>query len=159
MERKIDKIIRKAKCIKVFLKNNKNIDNVIASLESYRDNIGELPDERIFYIGYCRHSTWRDNFNCDIMWYDNRINKEGYDRNIKGIKAIEFTTHIRKTVINDTHEVTFIALPPEIQGSHIADAVFDVQNFKITDVELMNILIDSGFKLTTQEPKFVGEFD
>lgn len=158
MEKKIDKIIRKAKCIKAFLKDNKNIDNVIASLESYRDNIGELPDEKVFYIGYDTKYTWHDKFHNNIMWC-NRAVTEHYENGVIGIKAIEFTTHIRKTVIDNMEGVYVTALPPETIVSHIADSVFDIQNFKITNVELMNILIDSGFKLTTKEPKFVGEFD
>lgn len=159
MEKKIDKIIRKAKCIKAFLKDNKNIDNVIASLESYRDNIGELPDEKVFYIGYKIQYTWHEHFHNNIMWCNHNVNKEYHDNDVIGIKAIEFTTHIRETVIDNMEGVYATALPPETIVSHIADSVFDIQNFKITNVELMNILIDSGFKLTTKELKFVGEFD
>ena len=54
MEKRIDKIIKKARIIKECLiaekKKTGNIDGLIKSLESYRDNIGDIPLEKDYFF-------------------------------------------------------------------------------------------------------------
>ena len=159
MDQRIDKIIKKAKCIKNFIGDNDNINRLITSLESYKENIGELPEEKMFYIGYKPYVTG-EHFHGNTMM-SNHISKSGDSFKVIGIKAVEFTSHIRKTVLSDMNlnRVWICSLPPEITGGHIADAVFDVQNFKISDITLMNMLIDHGFRPKVKNPDFIGQFD
>lgn len=53
--KRIDKIIKKAECVKKYLTNNDkemgNIENLIKSLESFRDNVGDIGPEKVFIIG------------------------------------------------------------------------------------------------------------
>ena len=56
--KRIDKIIKKAECIKKYLTDNDkemgDIENLIKSLESYRDNVGDIGPEKMFWLSFKR---------------------------------------------------------------------------------------------------------
>ena len=158
---RIDKIVKKAECIKNYLKNNNkplgNIDGLIKCLISYRDNVGEIPTEKMFHLVTANYFS-----NENIPLYDLT---ETFEDNqyvsdklyVTGFKCIEFTSYIRSKIIK--YPGRFFFIPPEILEEHIADAVFDVQSFKVDNVLLSTELINAGFRPNKMEVKFVRDFD
>lgn len=50
-------------------------------------------------------------------------------------------------------------MPPMVLGSHVADAVFDVQTFPVDDVALSVELINAGFRPTKTNARWVCDFE
>ena len=172
MER-INKIIKKAECIKHYLektdKDKGNIEGLIESLTSYRNNVGELPTEKMFIFsidGNCGPFMDRDNFPVIINLYNwENVYSTSKVQNV-GIKLIEFTSYISQklfqglyNVHNHTSIEGFYSIPPMVLEEHIADAVFDVQTFKVNDVMLSTELINNGFRPIKTDIKFVCDFE
>ena len=72
MSKRIEKIIKKAECIKNYLQkrneNAGNIDGLIKSLITYRDNIGDIPNNKRFYITMNNHA-YNDRLNWETcIW-------------------------------------------------------------------------------------------
>lgn len=171
--KRIDKIIKKAECIKHYLeKTNKdkgNIDDLIKSLISYRDNVGELPTEKMFIFsidGDCGPFMDRDNFPVIKNLYNwENVYATSKVQNV-GIKLIEFTSYISQKLFKNLYNVHnynsiegFYSIPPMVLEEHIADAVFDVQTFKVNDVMLSTELINNGFRPIKTDIKFVCDFE
>lgn len=165
MEKRIDKIIKKAQIIREYLstenKEMGNVDGLIKSLESYRDNIGDISQERLFTFR-CLGKDIMD----DLPYIS--INDEPYHRltnylceNILGIRLISFTLHIYDVISRTRHFTDIVTFPNIIElDNNIADAVFDIQTTSINgSIELMTKLIEGGFKPNTTRPKFVCDFD
>lgn len=167
MSKRIEKIIKKAECIKNYLQKRKkdagNIDGLIKSLITYRDNIGDIPNNKRFYITMNNHAydgrlnwetcIWEPPFKLDNRRYISILDEV---RAI-AVECIDFTAHIRKTLIKDTGDGVFYSMPPEADNN-IADAVFDVQTFKV-DVFLSNELINAGLRPTKTDVRFVCDFE
>lgn len=172
MER-INKIIKKALCIKNYLeKTNQdkgNIDGLIKSLISYRDNIGELPTEKMFIFSIDSHSgpfIDKDNFPVIINPYNWKNVYSTATVQNEGIKLIEFTSYILQKLFPNLYNAQnyhpiegFYSIPPITLEEHIADAVFDVQTFKVNDVMLSTELINNNFRLIKTDIKFVCDFE
>lgn len=166
MTPRIDKIIKKAECIKKYLESNNkesgNIDGLIKSLITYRDNIGDIPSDKRFYITMNNHAyTGRLNWETCILEPPFKLDTRRYISILNEVRAvtvkcIDFTAHIRETLITDNDWGVFYSMPPEADNN-IADAVFDVQNFKV-DVFLSTELINAGFRPTTTDVRFVKDF-
>ena len=172
MER-INKIIKKAVCIKNYLeKTNQdkgNIDGLIKSLESYRDNVGEIPPEKLFIFSV-RGSSGpfidRKNFPVIINLYNWKNVYSTSQVQNEGIKLVEFTSYISQKLFpnlynrQDEHAIEgFYSIPPMVLEEHIADAVFDVQTFKVDNVLLSTELINAGLLPTKTNVKFVCDFE
>lgn len=159
---KIDKIIKKAECIKNYLKNNNkplgNIDGLIKSLISYRDNVGDIPAEKMFHLVTKDHISEEENiplYDLTKTFEDNRY--VSFRLYVTGVKCIEFTSYIRSKIIRYPSRI--FSIPPEILEEHIADAVFDVQSFKVDDVLLSTELINVGLRPTKTDIRFVCDFE
>lgn len=165
MEQRIDKIIKKAQIIREYLstenKEMGNVDGLIKSLESYRDNIGDISQERLFTFR-CLGKDIMD----DLPYIS--INDEPYHRltnclceNILGIRLISFTLHIYDVISKTRHSTDILTFPNIIElDNNIADAVFDIQSYPIKDnTVLMTKLIEGGFKPTTTDIKYVCDFE
>lgn len=169
MTPRIDKIIKKAECIKSYLENNNkdagNINGLIESLVSYRENVGDIEEEKLFtfsmscnkwhdYIKYddfpiytCAEPFWEHDWQWDVP-------------NLVGIKAIEFTRYIASRVLKrGASSRHLMSLPPIYLNEHIANAVFDVQSFKANDVLLTTELINAGLRPMKTNINFVCDFD
>ena len=162
MTTRINKIIKKAECIKKYLESNSkesgNIDGLIKSLITYRENVGDIPTEKMFYLVTERYYINNENiplYNLTKAFEDN--NYVSFSLYVTGVKCIEFTSHIRSKVIR--HPNRILSIPPEVLEEHIADAVFDVQSFKVDDVLLSTELINAGFRPNKMEIKFVCDFE
>ena len=166
--KRIEKIIKKAECIKNYLTDNGkemgNIEGLIKSLCSYRDNVGDIDPEKVFFISIMGRARefFKDPkkipFYCSDTWAD--INR-GTEIKLFGIRAIEFTEHIHD-VIRDNREresIVIYSMPPMVLGSHVADAVFDVQTFPINDIALSNELINAGFRPVKMNCQWVCDFE
>ena len=172
MER-INKIIKKAVCIKNYLeKTNQdkcNIDGLIKSLVSYRDNVGDIPQEKLFifsvssssgpFIDRDKFPVIKNLYNWKNVYSTPRIQNEG-------IILIEFTSYISQKLFpklynrQDERPIEgFYSIPPMILEEHIADAVFDVQTFKVNDVMLSTELINNNFRPIKTDIKFVCDFE
>lgn len=172
MER-INKIIKKALCIKNYLeKTNQdkgNIDGLIKSLESYRDNVGEIPPEKMYIfsvnnmyghllINENNFPVKRNLYNWEHFYYSNDV------WNI-GVKLVEFTSYISQRLFENLYNKSgkrmngFYSIPPMVLEEHIADAVFDVQTFKVDNVLLSTELINAGLLPTKTNVKFVCDFE
>jgi hypothetical protein len=79
--------------------------------------------------------------------------------NILGIHAIEFTKYIASRIMEKTPGRHLMSLPPVYLKEHIADAVFDVQSFRVVDVLLSTELINAGFRPTTNNVTHVCDFE
>lgn len=171
--KRINKIIKKAECIKHYLeKTNKdkgNIDSLIESLISYRDNIGEIPPEKMFIFsvsGFSGPFIDKDEFPVIKNLYNwKHVYVTPKVHNI-GIKLIEFTLYISQRLFHmyynkqNEHPIEgFYSIPPMILEEHIADAVFDVQTFKVNDVLLSTELINNGFRPITTDINFICDFE
>jgi len=167
MGKRIEKIIKKAECIKNYLQkrneNVGNIDGLVKSLITYRDNIGDIPNNKRFYITMNNHA-YNDRLNWETcIWeppfkLDNRTYISILDEvRAVAVECIDFTAHIRETVIKNTGLGVFYSMPPEADNN-IADAVFDVQTFKV-DVFLSTELINAGLRPTKTNVKFVCDFE
>lgn len=166
--KRIDKIIKKAECIKKFLTNNGkemgNIDGLIKNLESYRDNVGDIGIEKVFFIGIMGRARglFKDPkkipFYCSDTWSD--INR-GTETKLIGIRAIEFTEHIHDVVRDniECESIVIYSMPPMVLYSHVADAVFDVQTFPVDDVALSVELINAGFRPTKTNVRWICDFE
>lgn len=167
MTLRIDKIIKKAECIKKYLESNNkesgNIDGLIKSLVSYRDNVGDIPEEKLFTFSVgandrsdlLRYSDIPIYTCCEPFW---KHGWEWYVPNILGIHAIEFTRYIASRIMEKTPGRHLMSLPPIYLEEHIADAVFDVQSFKVDDVLLSTELINAGFRPITNNVTHVCDF-
>jgi len=175
MEKRIDKIIKKARIIKECLiaekKKTGNIDGLIKSLESYRDNIGDIPLEKDYFFTLYEPTSYgqydlliklqetypirlcNEELNTETRYCDSSSNFV-----VIAVSLVDFTKHI-KEVLCDTGS-HFIFIPPVSKGDNIADAVFDIQTTSINgSIELMTKLIEGGFKPNTTRPKFVCDFE
>ena len=169
MTPRIDKIIQKAGCIKSYLeKNNKdagNIDGLIKSLVSYRENFGDIAEEKLFTFSMgC--NQWHDFIKySDVPIYTSLEPAWKHDwqwnvPNLIGIRAIEFTKYIASRVLErGSSNRHLMSLPPIYLNEHIADAVFDVQSFKVEDVLLSTELINTGLRPLSNTVKFVCDFN
>ena len=167
MSKRIEKIIKKAECIKNYLKkrekNAGNIDGLIKSLITYRDNIGDIPSNKRFYITM-NNGAYNDRLNwgtCILrppFKLDSRTHISMLDEvRAVTVECIDFTAHIRETLIKNTGLGVFYSMPPEADNN-IADAVFDVQTFKV-DVSLSTELINAGLRPTKTDVRFVNDFE
>ena len=167
MSKRIEKIIKKAECIKNYLQkrneNAGNIDGLIKSLITYRDNIGDIPNNKRFYITM-NNRAYNDRLNWETcIWeppfkLDNRRYISILDEvRAVAVECIDFTAHIRETLITDNGSGVFYSMPPEADNN-IADAVFDVQTFKV-DVFLSAELINAGLRPTRTNVKHVCDFE
>lgn len=170
MEKRIDKIIKKAECIKSYLlkinRDEGNIDGLIRSLKSYRDNIGDIPSEKLFIfttnktkmfnmkdypLSLKEAFDWKSVSVCNEVFY-------------VSIKLIEFTSYISRKILSRNYGVddycreVLYSVPPMVLEEHISDAVFDVQSFKV-DTGLMTELVRAGFEPTKQTVSFVCDFE
>jgi len=168
MTPRIDKIIKKAECIKKYLESNNkesgNIDGLIKSLVSYRENAGDIPEEKLFTfsVGMNDRSAFLENSDipiyasCEPFW---KRSSQWSVPNILGIHAIEFTKYIASRIMKKVPGRHLMSLPPVYLKEHIADAVFDIQTFKVDDVLLSTELINAGLRPNTNTVKFVCDFD
>jgi hypothetical protein len=168
MTPRIDKIIKKAECIKKYLESNNkesgNIDGLIKSLVSYRENAGDIPEEKLFTFSVSTNDRSDILTNSDIPIYTacDPFWKHGWEwnvPNILGIHAIEFTKYIASRIMEKTPGRHLMSLPPVYLKEHIADAVFDVQSFRVVDVLLSTELINAGFRPTTNNVTHVCDFE
>ena len=167
MTPRIEKIIKKAECIKNYLQkrneNAGNIDGLIKSLITYRDNIGDIPNNKRFYITMNNHAyNGRLNWETCILKPPFKLDNRTYISILDEVRAvavecIDFTAHIRETLITDNDLGVFYSMPPEADND-IANAVFDVQTFKV-DVLLSTELINAGFRPTKTKVRFVNDFE
>lgn len=165
--KRIDKIIKKAECIKKCLTNNGkemgNIDGLIKSLESYRDNVGDIGPEKMFWLSFKRLPGIVYEENQPIAFFSLEENSKCHVYRTLGVKAVDWTTYIRKKVLKAIGPVGFeeliFSLPPEILETNIADAVFDVQTFPVDDVALSVELINAGFKPTKTNVRWICDFE
>lgn len=167
MTLRIDKIIKKAECIKKYLESNNkdsgNIDGLIKSLVSYRENVGDIPEEKLFTfsIGANDRSDLLTNSDIPIYTCCEPFWEHGWKwdvPNMLGIHAIEFTRYIASRIMEKTPGRHLMSLPPIYLEEHIADAVFDVQSFKVDDVLLSTELINAGFRPITNNVTHVCDF-
>ena len=167
MSKRIEKIIKKAECIKNYLQkrneNAGNIDGLIKSLITYRDNIGDIPNNKRFYITMNNHA-YNDRLNWETCIWETpfKLDNRRYISILDEVRAvavecIDFTAHIRETLIKNTGLGVFYSMPPEADNN-IADAVFDVETFKV-DVFLSAELINAGLRPTTTNVRFVNDFE
>lgn len=169
MAAKIDKIIKKAKCIKSYLEKNSrnagNIDGLINSLVSYRENVGDIGEERLytFSMGANQYHSFIECKDFPIYTSFEPAWTHGWEwsvPNLIGIKAVEFTKYIANRVLKrGSASRHLMSLPPIYLNEHIADAVFDVQTFKVDDVLLSTELINAGFRPNANTVEFVCDFD
>ena len=165
--KRIDKIIKKAECIKKYLTDNDkemgNLEELIKSLESYRDNIGDIGPEKIFWLSFKRFPRIVYEKNQSITFFTLEENSECHVYRTLGVKAVDWTTYIRKKVLKAIGPVgceeLIFSLPPEILETNIADAVFDVQTFPVDDVVLAGKLKNAGFKPTRNNCQWVSDFE
>lgn len=172
MER-INKIIKKALCIKNYLEKTNhdkgNIDGLIKSLESYRDNVGEIPPEKMYIFsinGFSGPFIDKNNFPVIINLYNWKNVYSTSKVQNEGIKLVEFTSYISQKLFpnlynrQDEHSIEgFYSIPPMVLEEHIADAVFDIQTFKVDNVLLSTELINAGLLPTKTNVKFVCDFE
>jgi hypothetical protein len=167
MSKRIEKIIKKAECIKNYLQkrneNAGNIDGLIKSLITYRDNIGDIPNNKRFYITMNNHA-YNDRLNWETCIWETpfKLDNRTYISILDEVRAvtvecIDFTAHIRETLITNHGLGVFYSMPPEADNN-IADAVFDVQTFKV-DVFLSTELINAGLRPTKTNVRFVNDFE
>lgn len=161
---RIETLIKKAECIKEYLKeNNKkkgNIDQLIASLKSYQEKHEDLPPDKHFYI-IVNYMNF-DNIRKKLPVCINGDWTPGSDA-ITGkyaimFKSSEFTDHIRDILLDNIY-VGIWSMPPSVIGYDIADAVWDIESTKVNDIKLTNKLIAAGLKPTSNNIKFVRDFD
>ena len=165
--KRIDKIIKKAECIKKYLTSNGkemgNIEELIKSLESYRDNVGDIDPEKIFWLSSKRFPSVVYEENQSMPYFRLDENGECHVYRTLGVKAVDWTTHIRKKVLKAIGPVgceeLIFSLPPEILETNIADSVFDVQTFPVNDVALSVELINAGFRPTKTNARWVCDFE
>lgn len=165
--KRIDKIIKKAECIKKYLTNNGkekgNIERLINSLESYRDNVGDIGPEKMFWLSFKRLPGIVYEENQPIAFFSLEENSKCHVYRTLGVKAVDWTTYIRKKVLKDIGPVgceeLIFSLPPEILETNIADAVFDVQIFPVDDVALSVELKNAGFRPTKTNFRWICDFE
>lgn len=165
--KRIDKIIKKAECIKKYLTSNGkeigNIEELIKSLESYRDNVGDIGPEKIFWLSSNKYPSVVYEENQSMLFFRLDENGECHVHDSLGVKAVDWTTYIRKKVLKAIGPVGYseliYSLPPEIFETTIADSVFDIQTFPINDIALSVELINAGFKPTRNNCRWVCEFE
>lgn len=165
--KRIDKIIKKAECIKKYLTDNGkemgNIEGLIKSLESYRDNVGDIGPEKMFWLSFKRFPGIVYEENQPIAFFSLEENSKCHVYRTLGVKAVDWTTYIRKKVLKAIGPVgceeLIFSLPPEILETNIADAVFDVQTFPVDDVALSVELINAGFRPTKTNARWVCDFE
>lgn len=165
--KRIDKIIKKAECIKKYLTSNGkemgNIENLIKSLESYRDNVGDIGPEKMFWLSFKRFPGIVYEENQPIPFFTLDENGECHVYRTLGVKAVNWTTYIRKKVLKAIgpvgYEDKIFSLPPEILETTIADSVFDIQTFPADDVTLSVELINAGFRPTRTNCRWVSDFE
>ena len=165
--KRIDKIIKKAECIKRYLTNNGkemgNIEELIKSLCSYRDNVGDVGPDKMFWISFKRFPRTAYKENHPIKFFLLDENSECHVYRTLGIKAVDWTTYIRKKVLKAIGPVggeeLIFSLPPEVLETDIADSVFDVQTFPVDDVALSVELINAGFRPTEVNARWVCDFE
>lgn len=168
MTMRINKIIKKAECIKKYLESNSkesgNIDGLIKSLITYRENVGDIPEEKLFTFSVgtndrsdlLKYSDVPIYTACESFW------KHGWEwdvPNMLGVRAIEFTRYIASRIMEKTPGRHLMSLPPVYLKEHIADAVFDVQSFRVDDALLSTELINAGFRPTTNNVTYVCDFE
>ncbi len=175
MEKRIDKFIKKAEIIKDCLiaksMETDNIDGLIKSLESYRDNVGDIPLEKDYFFTLYEPSSYgkydlmkqlQNTYPIRLCNKELNTETEPWDSsskfNVIAISLIDFTKHI-KEILCDTG-VHFVFIPPMSKEDNIADPIFDIQTYPINDNTLLiTKLIEGGFKPTTTKIKFVCDFD
>ena len=169
MEKRIDKIIKKAEIIKEYLitenKKTGNIDDLIKSLKSYRDNVGDIPLEKDYFFTLYEPSSYGQydlliqlQKTYPIRLCNEELNTETRYCDSSSNFVVIATKHI-KEILCDTG-MHFIFIPPVSKEDNIADPVFDIQTTSINgSVELMTKLIEGGFKPNTTRPKFVCDFE
>lgn len=165
--KRIDKIIKKAECIKKYLTYNGkemgNIEGLIKSLCSYRDNVGDIGPEKIFWLSSKRFPGIVYEENPPVNFFTLDENSKCHVYSTLGVKAVDWTTYIRKKVLKAIGPVGYseliFSLPPEILETDIADAVFDVQTFPVDNVALLVELINAGFKPTKTNARLVCDFE
>ena len=162
---KIEKVIKKAECIREYLEeyNNEkgNIDQLIESLKSYQAKYGDLPAQKYFYI-IVDEDVRVNEMAKNLPVYFEQIDFQ-YCTKAKAIvvKSSEFTVHIKDIIVQYVKRYTsrVWSMPPAVIDYDIADAVWDIESTKIVDVELTNKFIAAGLKPTSNSIKFAGDFD
>lgn len=165
--KRIDKIIRKVECIKKYLTDSNkevgNIEGLIKSLESYRDNVGDIGPEKMFWLSFKRFPNMSYEEKRTMPFFGLDECSECHVQRTLGVEAVDWTKYIRKKVLKALGPVgcedRVYSLPPEIQEENIADAVFDVQTFPIDNVALSVKLINAGFRPTKQNCRWVCDFE
>lgn len=171
MEKKIDRIILKAETIEDFLNKQNmpkgNIKQLIECLKSYRDTVGDIGPEKRFYISGCDvgQGKLRESINFEVpigvfeYYHKGTFATELHrDRSLVYIESLDFTTHIRETVFTPYPDVSIYSLPPETIENPIADAVWDVQTFKVDNPYLIAMLVDKGLKPINTNIKWIRDF-
>ena len=171
MEKRIDKIIKKAECIYSVLtsqrKETNNLKSLISSLESYRDNFGDIIEKEYFFTLYeperpsfglegCKKLPFRI---CDnICNTQTDYNEKSHSFHVISIPLVDFTEHIFDKM--RTTGAHFIALPPMCKDENIADAVFDIQSYPVDDNSLLVAeLYRAGFETKDSKVRFISDFD
>lgn len=165
--KRIDKIIKKAECIKKYLTSNGkemgNIEELIKSLESYRDNVGDIGPEKMFWLSFKKFPSVVYEENQPMAFFKLEENSECHVHCTLGVKAIDWTTYIRKKVIKAIGPVGYseliFSLPPEILETTIADSVFDIQTFPVDDIVLSVELVNAGFRPVKMNCRWVCDFE
>jgi hypothetical protein len=132
-------------------------------LEEELKSIGDIPSNKRFYLTMS-HYAYNDRLNWEtcILKPPFKLDNRRYVSILDEVRAvavecIDFTAHIRETLINDNGLGVFYSIPPE-SDNNIADAVFDVQTFKV-DVFLSTELINAGLMPTKADVRFVNDFE
>ena len=174
MGKRIDNIIKKAECLYKVLteqgKETNNLDNLISSLISYRDNIGDIALEKEFYFTIFEPSSSRDSIKylkdnkIPFRLCNDELNAEtsyvtcSRDFIVIGIKLVDFTEYIKEKLCKTGAH--FISIPPVCLGENIADAVFDIQSYPIRDnPTIVAELYKNGFTTNGINIQFIYDFD
>lgn len=165
---RIEKIIKKAECIREYLEENKkekgNLDQLIESLKTYHIHHGDLPGQKHFHIivTYMRLENIGKNLPVYQEKWDFKYHHCVQDeKRTIVVKSSEFTLHIMNTIIPYIKKegACVFSMPPAVADYDVADAVWDIESTKIDDIGLTNKLIEAGFKPTSNNIKFVKDFD
>lgn len=165
---RIEKIIKKAECIRDYLKEiNKYKSSIVQNIEdlrNYWDKHGDLPKQKFFYITIT-YMDLRD-IGKDLPVYQERWDF-GYhgcvqdEKRTLVVKSSEFTVHIMESILPYIKKggACILSMPPAVIEPNIADIVWDIESMKIEDMALTNKLITAGLSPTTNNIRFVRDFD
>lgn len=162
---RIEKIIKKAECIRDYLKEqNKDVRDIVQHIKDLNDywvKYGDLPAQKYFYIIVCEDLRNHDMAKELPVFFDKfDFHYHTMTKTIV-VKSSEFTVHIKDILLGHIKKscARVYSMPPAVIDYDIADTVWDIESTKIEDVELTGKLIAAGFKPTTNNIKFAGDFE